>query len=75
MEGITRLYPLPAHEQLLKGTYLEHNLRGLSHATGKAFVYANFVSSLGGRIAIPDTDGPGMMVPKNVANARDWRLF
>lgn len=75
MEGITQLYPLPAQERTLDGTYLEHQLRENKSSSEKPFVYANFVSSLDGRIAIPDPDGSGMVVPNNVANARDWRLF
>ena len=75
MEGITQLYPLPAHEQALIGTYLQHRLREESQTNGKAYVYANFVSSLDGRIAIPDLARSGMMVPENIANAHDWRLF
>ncbi|MEJ2750533.1 MAG: dihydrofolate reductase family protein, partial [Anaerolineae bacterium] len=41
----------------------------------QAFVYANFVVSLDGRIAIPHPSGQGLMVPKAIANERDWRLF
>jgi len=75
MAGITQLYPLPTHERPLEGTYLAHELRQNRQISGKTFVYANFVTSLDGRIAIPDPDGSGMVVPDNVANPRDWRLF
>ncbi|MGW8144555.1 MAG: RibD family protein [Anaerolineales bacterium] len=75
MAGITQLYPLPTHERPLEGTYLAHELRQYRQISGKTFVYANFVTSLDGRIAIPDPDGSGMVVPDNVANPRDWRLF
>lgn len=75
MDEITQLYPLPALEQPLIGTYLGHQLREYSRAKGKPYVYANFVSSLDGRIAIPDASSSNMTVPENVANARDWRLF
>ena len=69
---VTQLFP--AHESRpLEGLYLAHDLRKL--ATEKLFVYANFVASLDGRIAIPDPVKGGMKVPLNVANARDWRLF
>lgn len=57
----------------LAGLYLTHNLRRL--AADQTFVYANFVASLDGRIAIPDAVKGGMKVPLNIANARDWRLF
>lgn len=75
MEGITQLFPSPTQERTLIGTYLEHQLRKQSQANGRPFVYANFVSSLDGRIAIPDADSPGMIVPENIANPHDWRLF
>lgn len=75
MEHITQLYPLPSQERPLKGTYLAHELRQYGQTSGKAFVYSNFVVSLDGRIAIPHPTRPGLMVPKQTANERDWRLF
>ena len=42
---------------------------------GRPFVYTNYVTSIDGRIAIPRPEGQGMMVPKETANDRDWRLF
>ena len=45
MDNITQLYPLPAQERPLKGTYLAHQLRQYSQASGQAFVYGNFVTS------------------------------
>jgi len=74
-DHITQLYPLPSQERPLKGTFLAHQLRGYSQASGRAFVYSNFVASLDGRIAIPHPTRPGLMVPKATANDRDWRLF
>ncbi len=73
--SVLQLYPLPAAERPLQGLYLSHNLRQYSGASGQAFVYSNFVTSIDGRIAIPHPSRPGLMVPKNVANDRDWRLF
>jgi len=75
VDHITQLYPLPSQERPLKGTYLDHRLRGYSQTSGKAFVYANFITSLDGRIAVPHPTRPGLMVPKDTANDRDWRLF
>lgn len=75
MENITQLYPQPTQERPLKGTYLAHHLRKYSQASGKAFVYGNFVTSLDGRIAIPHPTREGLMVPQDTANERDWRLF
>lgn len=72
---VTQLYPLPVAELPLKGLFLSHNLRQYSAASGKPFVYSNFVASIDGRIAIPHPERPGLMVPKATANDRDWRLF
>ena len=63
----------PGEQRPLAGTYLAHNLRQL--ATTQPFVYANFITSLDGRIAIPHPTKPGLTVPPNVVNERDWRLF
>lgn len=72
--SVLRLYPSPGEALPLNKLYLRENLR--QHAAGaSAFVYANFVTSLDGRIAIPHPDRPGLAVPEQVANARDWRLF
>jgi len=75
MDHIIQLYPLPSQERPLKGTYLAHQLRQYSQTSGRAFVYSNFITSLDGRIAIPHPTRDGLMVPKNTANDRDWRLF
>jgi riboflavin biosynthesis pyrimidine reductase len=74
MDHITQLYPLPGQERPLRGTYLAHQLRQYSQTSAKAFVYSNFITSLDGRIAIPHPKS-GLMVPKDTANERDWRLF
>jgi riboflavin biosynthesis pyrimidine reductase len=75
MDTILKLYPLPAQETPLQGAYLSHDLRQYSERTHKPFIYANFVVSLDGRIAIPRPSGRGLTVPQATANARDWRLF
>ena len=75
MDHIIRLYPFPAQERPLRGTYLAHRLRQYSQNGARVFVYSNFITSLDGRIAIPHPTKPGLMVPKVTANERDWRLF
>lgn len=72
--SIVRLYPAPSETSPLNGLYLRQNIRQQT-AEGGTFVYANFVTSMDGRIAVPHTEKPGLTVPKQVANARDWRLF
>ena len=51
--------------------YLSHNIRKYEGM----FVYANFISSIDGRIAISHPTRAGMMVPEAITNTRDWRLF
>jgi riboflavin biosynthesis pyrimidine reductase len=75
MDAILQLYPPPTHEIPLNGAYLAHDLRQYAQHAGKPFIYANFVVSLDGRIAIPHPSGEGLMVPQATANERDWRLF
>lgn len=74
-EDILQLYPAPNREIPLKGLYLREDLRTESEMLGRAFVYSNFITSLDGRIAIPHPSGEGLMVPDQIANDRDWRLF
>lgn len=74
-QGIIRLYPLPSQERELEGAYLAHDLRQYAHDTQEPYIYANFVSSIDGRIAIQRPRGKGMMVPKDTSNPRDWRLY
>ncbi len=76
MEGsVWQLYPFPSVERSLKGLYLAHDLRQVSAESGKPFVYSNFITSLDGRIAISHPTRSGLMVPKETANERDWRLY
>jgi riboflavin biosynthesis pyrimidine reductase len=72
---VTRLYPLPTKELPLHGLYLGHAVWQQAAEMGRPLVYANFVTSLDGRIAVPGPTGSGLVVPKEVANSRDWRLF
>jgi len=74
-DGVQRLFPLPVAEKPLENLYLDHDLREQRGAAGDTYVYANFVASIDGRIAIPHPSRPGMKVPEAVANERDWRLF
>ncbi len=68
---VTRLLPTPHETRPLRGLYLESPLEPA--AGSGPFVYANFVTSLDGRIAVDN--GAVYGVPRSVANPRDWRLF
>jgi riboflavin biosynthesis pyrimidine reductase len=74
-DSITRLYPLPPQELPPEGAYLGHDLRNLGTGHSEAYVVANFVSSIDGRIAVQRGKNGDLGVPPNVANPRDWRLF
>jgi riboflavin biosynthesis pyrimidine reductase len=75
MDKILKLFPQPTEEIPFIGAYLSHDLIRQAAENGRPFVYANFISSLDGRIAIPRQGGEGLTVPKATANERDWRLF
>lgn len=74
-ENVLQLFPLPARERRLTGLYLSHDLRARQPASGEVVIYANFITSLDGRIAVPRPSGEGLRVPDQTANDRDWRLF
>jgi riboflavin biosynthesis pyrimidine reductase len=74
-DSVLQLYPAPVAERPLTGLFLSHDLRQYGEASGGCFVYSNFVTSIDGRIAIPHPSRPGLMVPKKIANERDWRLY
>ena len=71
-DPVLQLFPFPGGERPLKGLYLSENLRS---EPAVPFVYGNYVTSLDGRIAVPHASRPGLIVPEQVANDRDWRLF
>lgn len=74
MPDITQLYPVQ-NELPLQGAYLAHDLRKYAVRLGHPFVYANFINSLDGRIAVSTSAEEGLMVPSQTVNDRDWRLF
>ncbi len=74
-DKILQLYPAPSREVSLRGLYLKHDLRAHAEGLDSVFVCANFVSSLDGRIAIPDSSGKGVTLAEAITNPRDWRLF
>jgi riboflavin biosynthesis pyrimidine reductase len=58
----------------LDGTYLDHDLTNLG-TPGEPFVYANFVSSLDGRIAVVEAETGESHVLDDLTSGDDWRLF
>lgn len=70
-EKVLELYPEYGSQRTLKGLYLDQKLR---QRESGVFVYANFNTSLDGRIAISGKEGE-LSVPDMIINPRDWRLF
>lgn len=68
------LYPNPCENSTLKGLYLAHNVHKLGTAE-TPFVYANFLSSLDGRIAVEDIGTDEPFIPKHLTTASDFALF
>ena len=73
-DSILRLYPIPSGEVALKGCYLAERVHELG-SPKSPFVYANFVSSLDGRIALADAEKGTSHVPSELTSAHDFRLF
>ncbi|AGA32836.1 5-amino-6-(5-phosphoribosylamino)uracil reductase - like protein [Thioalkalivibrio nitratireducens DSM 14787] len=71
---VLRLFPAPQQEQDLEGLYLADAI-GPIDASGRAFVYTNFISSLDGRIAVENPRKGRRTAPPAITNPRDWRLF
>lgn len=72
--GMIRLYPGAPEEIALPGAYLAHRLheRGSVEAP---FVYASFVGSLDGRIALRDSTTGESRLPAGLVSDNDFRLF
>lgn len=70
---LLRLFPIPGGEVELPGLYLQLQLQRLGTA-GQPFVYANFLSSLDGRIALENEQGIAYL-PKSLTTPADFRLF
>jgi riboflavin biosynthesis pyrimidine reductase len=71
---IVELYPHAGTTRELNGTYLAHDLSRLG-TPEQPFVYANFVSSLDGRIAVVEAETGESYVLEDLTSGHDWRLF
>lgn len=71
---ILRLYPTPSESVSLRGLYLKLGLHELG-AADRPFIYANFLASLDGRIALEDSASGETYLPKSLTTPDDFRLF
>jgi riboflavin biosynthesis pyrimidine reductase len=71
---LLRIFPSPTEHIPLQGLYLSERF-GPPAERSESFVYANFITSLDGRISLPDPQTLKRGVPRATANDRDWRLF
>lgn len=71
---LKQLYPLCVDDVPLQGAYLQLNLHKRA-VIDDVFIYANYISSLDGRISLFDKAKDAFVVPTNIANPRDWRLY
>lgn len=72
-KSIYRLYPPPYEAVALRGLYLNEALH-LRGSVDQPFVYANFLTSLDGRIALENAQGQ-LHLPKSLTTPDDFRLF
>lgn len=72
--SVLRLYPAPTAQITLERLYLDRPL--LAHAQiSKPLIYANFISSLDGRIALWSTQKKRYTLPDRLVHPNDFRLF
>ena len=71
---ILRLFPGPPQEAALAGAYLAHAVHRLGSAA-QPFVYADFVSSLDGRIALDDPGSGESRLSAALRSDNDFRLL
>ncbi|PGH57449.1 riboflavin biosynthesis protein RibD [Azospirillum palustre] len=71
---LLRLYPGVPEDIALSGAYLAHRLHEKGSA-GVPFVYASFVASLDGRIALRDPPTGESRLPAGLVSGNDFRLF
>jgi len=71
---LLRLYPQSGEKSAITGLYLSHQIHRLG-TIESPFVYANFLSSLDGRIALEDVSKSATFIPKHLTTASDFRLF
>ena len=73
-DELIELHPRAGRRRPLRGAYLDDDV--LAQGTPEQpFVYANFVSSLDGRIALAERPGEEPGLPERLVSGNDFRLF
>jgi len=72
--SVLQLFPPDGQNRALHGLYRSLNLHRQT-AAGDVLIYANYIASVDGRIALPKRGSSEMEVPAAIANPRDWRLY
>jgi len=72
--SVLQLFPADGQNRALHGLYRSLNLHRQA-AAGDVLIYANYIASVDGRIALPKRGSNEMEVPAAIANRRDWRLY
>jgi len=72
--SLLQLYPVTGEEISLNGAYLTLQLHKQAES-GDVLIYANYISSIDGRISLFNEQSGEFEVPAAIANKRDWRLY
>ncbi|MDQ6992419.1 MAG: dihydrofolate reductase family protein [Mariprofundus sp.] len=72
--SLLQLFPVTGKSHALQGLYISLALQKQADQ-GDVYIYANFIASVDGRIALPSAQAHTFMVPPSIANLRDWRLY
>jgi len=72
--SVLQLFPPGGQMMPLQGLYQAMNLHRQA-AAGDVLIYANYIASVDGRIALPKAGSDEFEVPAAIANKRDWRLY
>jgi riboflavin biosynthesis pyrimidine reductase len=72
--NLMRIFPGLEEHVPVQGLYLSERFAPAGQRS-ESFVYTNFITSLDGRISLPEPRTMKRAVPPATANSRDWRLF
>ena len=77
-KNVIRLYPGSGESVPLKGLYLRQEKpahENIQEKSGQPHVYANFLTSLDGRIALRDAGSEHYLLPDQLKSDEDFMLF